>query len=150
MLITPALRFSARHLSFSLTIRRHSSIVAESEDPRFVFLSLFIVFLHWRRAQRLFLCLKRVGYADLVAESRGFRTPCLFFFSSTPFASLLTLLFPQVSHQARVLPPNKLSVDKSASTSITGGCLLITPKPPSPDKHARKLQRRSPRKSIKK
>ena len=149
-----ALRFSACQLSFSRTLRRHSSILAELEEPGYIFFcSLSFSFTGGAR-RGLFLP-QGVGYAALVAESRGFGTPLLsFFLSSTPFASLLTLVFRSFSsgfHIKRTFcGPSKLSVGKKASLLSPQSCLLITPKPPSPDKHARKLERRSPRRSIKK
>src|SRR6202161_4617786 len=141
-------------ISLSRTLRQHSSILAEFRGAKVRFLSLSIVFLHWRRAPRLFLCLKRVGYAPRVAESRGFRTPLLSFFSLYAFRQLtdarFSFFFLRFSHQARVLRPQQAVRRQEGITAITAVVSSITPKPPSPDKHARKLERRSPRRSIKK
>jgi hypothetical protein len=145
--------FPACHLSLSRALRRHSSILAESEEPRyFFFYSLSFSFTGGTR--RSFFLPQGVCYAARVAESRGFRTPLLFFFLFYAFRQLtdarFSFFFLRFSHRARVLRPQQAIRRQEGITAITAVVSSITPKPPSPDKHARKLERRSPRRSIKK
>jgi hypothetical protein len=76
-----------------------------------------------------------------------------FFFLFYAFRQLTDPRFSFFSsgfHIKRAFSPQQAIRRQERITSITGVYLLITPKPPSPDKHARKLERRSPRRSIKK
>jgi hypothetical protein len=105
---TLAPRFSACHLSLSLTLRRHSDILSLNVANEGTKGSFSFSFLTANARERLSHCLERVVNADLVAECRGFgRDPVRhgFFLPSTPFSSSLTFVFLSLSSVFHIKRP---------------------------------------------